>query len=180
MPENRGQQPSGDVAPVRRHADLNEVLASATRLACEILKSDAATIALLDENGYLTFCRQHGLSPQFGERWHCHPTESITGTVFRTGRPDVISDLLAESKYAGEPLACEGLRTLLVLPLKTGEDVTGCLSIGDRRPRHFSPLDVQLAGLFADQVAISIENTRLYEGEQRQRCWRCCRPPPPV
>ncbi len=169
MPENPGQQSSGDVAPRRRHADLNEVLASAARLACEILKSDAAMIALLDEKGYLTFRRQHGLSPQFGERWHCHPTESITGTAFRTGQPHVISDLFAERKYAGEPLAWERLRTLLVLPLKMGEDVTGCLCIGDRRPRHFSPLDVQLAGLFADQVATSIENTRLYEEEQRQR-----------
>jgi diguanylate cyclase (GGDEF)-like protein len=169
MPENRGQQSFGDVAPVRRHADLNEVLASAARLACEILKSDAAMIALLDEKGYLTFRRQHGLSPQFGERWHCHPTESITGTAFRTGQPHVISDLFAERKYAGEPLAWERLRTLLVLPLKMGEDVTGCLCIGDRRPRHFSPLDVQLAGLFADQTATSIENTRLYEEEQRQR-----------
>jgi len=169
MPENLGQQSSGDVAPRCRHADLNEVLASAARLACEILKSGAATIALLDEKGYLTFRNQHGLSPQFGERWHRHPTESITGTVFRTGRPQVISDLLADRKCAGDPLVREGLRALLVLPLKAGEDVTGCLCIGDRRPRHFSPLDVQLAGLFADQVATSIENTRLYEGEQRQR-----------
>ena len=169
MPENPGQQSCGDVEPRRRHADLNEVLASATRLACEILKSDAATIALLDENGYLTFPGQHGLSPQFGQRWHRHPSKSITGTVFRTERPQIVSDLFAESKYAAEPLAGEGLRTLLVLPLQVGEDVTGCLCIGDRRPRQFSPLDVQLAGLFADQVAISIENTCLYEGEQRQR-----------
>jgi diguanylate cyclase (GGDEF)-like protein len=169
MPENWGQQSSGDVAPGRRHADLNEVLASATRFACEILKSDAATIALLDEEGYLGFRSQHGLSPQFGKRWHRHPTESITASVFRTGRPQFISDLLAERKYAGEPLTCEGLRTLLVLPLKMGEGVTGCLCVGDRRPRHFSPLDVQLAGLFADQVATSIENTHLYQAEQRQR-----------
>ena len=169
MAENWRQQSSGDAAPLRRHADLNEVLASATRLACEILKCDAATIALLDEKGYLTFRSQHGLSPQFGERWYRHPTESMTGSVFRTRRSQVISDLLAESKYAGEPLMCEGLRTLVVLPLKAGEDVTGCLCIGDRRPRHFSPLDVQLAGLFADQVAISIENTRLFQEEQRQR-----------
>jgi len=169
MTKNRGQQSFGDVAPGRGHADLDEVLAAAIRFACEILKSDAATIALLDEKGFLGFRSQHGLSPQFGERWHRHPTESITGTVFRTARSYVISDLLAERKYAGEPLAREGLRALMVLPLKAGEDVTGCLCIGDKRPRHFSPLDVQLAGLFADQVAISIENTRLYEGEQQQR-----------
>ena len=169
MTANLGQHSSGDVAPERRRADLNEVLASATRLACEILKSDAATIALLDEKGFLGFRSQYGLSPQFGERWHRHPAESITGTVFRTGRPCVISDLVAERKHAGEPLACEGLGALLVLPLKAGEDVTGCLCIGHRRLRHFSPTDAQLAGLFADQVAISIENTRLYEAEQRQR-----------
>ena len=169
MPENRGQQSSGGVAPRRRQADLNEVLASATRLACEILKSDASTIALLDEKGCLTFRGQHGLSPQFGERWHRHPTESITGSVFRTGRPSVASDLLADRKCAGDPLAGEGLRSLLVVPLRTGDDVTGCLCIGDRRPRHFSPLDVQLAGLFADQVALSIENTRLCEQEREQR-----------
>jgi diguanylate cyclase (GGDEF)-like protein len=169
MTEKCGQQSSGSLAPARRHADLDEVLASATKFACEILKSDAATIALLDEKGFLAFRSQHGLSPQFGERWQRHPTESLTGTVFRTGRSHVISDLVAERKHAGEPLAGERLRTLLIVPLRPGENVTGCLCIGDRRPRQFSPIDVQLAGLFADQVAISIENTRLYEAEQRQR-----------
>ena len=169
MPSEYGKQSLINLAPGRRQADIDEVLASATPLACEILKSDAATIGLLDDGGHLAFRSHHGLSPQFAESWHRHPTESIAGAVFRTGRPYVTSGLLADRKCAGDPLASEGLRTLLVVPLRTGDDVTGCLCIGDRRPRHFSPLDVQLAGLFADQVAISIENTRLYEGEQRQR-----------
>ncbi len=169
MPENWGQQSSGDVAPARGHADLDEVLGSSIRFACEILKSDAATIALLDEKGLLGFRSQHGLSLQLGEGWHRHPAESVIGIVFRTGRPHVISDLLAEREYAGGPLARERLRSVIILPLKTGEAVTGCLCVGDRRPGHFSPIDVRLAGLFADQVAMSIENARLYQAERRER-----------
>ncbi len=169
MPKSRSRQSPSEATPSRRQADLDEVLASAVRLACDILKSDSASIALADEKGVLAVHTQHGLSPRFVSRWRKRSNEGLTGIVFRTGQPYVSPDLLADEHYKGTALTKEGLRALLVVPLKVEDAVVGCLYIGQKNRRDFSSEEVQLASLFAGHVSMSIESATLLQQEREQR-----------
>jgi len=169
VPRSRSRQSPSEATPSRRQADLDEVLASAVRLACDILKSDSASIALADEKGVLAVHTQHGLSPRFVSRWRKRSNEGLTGIVFRTGQPYVSPDLLADEHYKGTALTKEGLRALLVVPLKVGNAVVGCLYVGQRICRDFSSEEVQLASLFAGHVSMSIESATLLQQEREQR-----------
>ncbi|MCJ7831030.1 MAG: GAF domain-containing protein, partial [Dehalococcoidia bacterium] len=82
--------------------NLDEVLSSAVKLACDILKSDNASIALADEEGVLTLRTHRGVPPRFASRWRKRSSEGLSGIVFRTGQPYVAPDLGAEKHYVGK------------------------------------------------------------------------------
>jgi diguanylate cyclase (GGDEF)-like protein len=156
-------------AELRHCVNLDEVLSSAVKLACDILKSDNASIVLADEKGILTFRAQHGVPPRFASRWRKRSSEGLSGVVFRTGQPYVSPDLQADTEYKGKGLAQGWLRALLVVPLKIGDGVRGCLYVGQKSVRAFTPEEVRLASLFADHVSMFIESTTLLEQERQQR-----------
>jgi GAF domain-containing protein len=54
-------------------------------------------------------------------------------------------------------------RSVLGVPLKWQGQLRGVITIVDRRPFRFSEVGVDVISLFADQVAIALENVRLYE-----------------
>ncbi len=56
----------------------------------------------------------------------------------------------------------------LGVPLVVGERVIGMLSVDSKQPDYFTPAHSRLASAFADQVAIAIENARLYAAEQKR------------
>lgn len=61
----------------------------------------------------------------------------------------------------------EYIRSWLGVPLVVEDRVIGILTLDRDEPGMFSPVDVQLVTVFADQAAIAIENARLFEEELR-------------
>jgi GAF domain-containing protein len=55
------------------------------------------------------------------------------------------------------------------IPLLAKDKVIGFLNLDSRIPGFFSNDDAAIAQTFANQVAIALENTRLFELEQRRR-----------
>ncbi|MCF6277435.1 MAG: GAF domain-containing protein, partial [Anaerolineales bacterium] len=55
----------------------------------------------------------------------------------------------------------------MALPMVVGEDVIGILDIQSEETGAFSTDDIEVLTILADQVAIAIENTRLYEQSQQ-------------
>ncbi|MCJ7491466.1 MAG: GAF domain-containing protein, partial [Dehalococcoidia bacterium] len=168
-PQSRDEQSAVGTAKHCVDINLDEILSSAVNLACDILGTDTASIALADKEGTLTFRTQRGLSPRFARRWRRMSSEGLTGIVFRTGQPYASPDLQTDEHYSGTALAQEGVRALLLLPLKTGDEVIGCLYVGHRTPHDFSPDEVRLASLFADHVSMSVKSTTLLQQERQQR-----------
>lgn len=55
------------------------------------------------------------------------------------------------------------------VPLKTRDRVLGCLSIAHDSPGQFTQADLEIATAFAAQVVVAVENTQLFQTEQRRR-----------
>jgi diguanylate cyclase (GGDEF)-like protein len=56
-----------------------------------------------------------------------------------------------------------GYPSLLVVPLIYGSAALGSLVIAGRRPRLFSASKIDMLGVLANQVAVSLENARMYQ-----------------
>jgi signal transduction histidine kinase len=98
-----------------------------------------------------------------------HPVTSLTspvvGLVGQTGEAQLVNDILNDTtfKLAG---SSKHTRAELAVPIKIGDKVTGILDIEADRARAFNGLDLFTAQTLADQLAVAIENARLYEQAQ--------------
>jgi PAS domain S-box-containing protein len=86
--------------------------------------------------------------------------ETICGLVAGTGEPLLIPDIAKEPRYL-HPKEATG--SGIVVPLKFKGQVIGLIDVETRQVNAFDESDVAVLQLFADQVAVAIENARLYE-----------------
>jgi GAF domain-containing protein len=84
------------------------------------------------------------------------------GFVAQTGRPRIVN--LENSEFAAlrNPELSETLSEL-VLPLKSGDQIIGVLDIQSVESNTFVETDISTLSILADQVAITIQNSFLYE-----------------
>jgi PAS domain S-box-containing protein len=94
--------------------------------------------------------------------------EGLSGRVAQSGEALAIGDY---SRWEGRAAVYteSPFRRVLGVPLKVGGRVIGVINVtDDERAGEFSQDEVRLVSLFADQVAIAVENARLYEAAQRE------------
>ncbi len=92
--------------------------------------------------------------------------ESIVGWVAQTGEPILANDVSADPRYRSVE-ALRDTRAELAVPVKIGNKVLGVLDIESTEADAFGEADLFTAQTLADQLAVAIENARLYE-ETRQ------------
>ncbi|MCL7454454.1 MAG: GAF domain-containing protein, partial [Anaerolineae bacterium] len=87
--------------------------------------------------------------------------------------PDVRSDTAMARRFqdgAGQELDTTFgyVRSWLGVPLMVKEEVMGMLTLDHEEPDFYGPPQAGLVHAFANQVAVAIENARLYEAEQER------------
>lgn len=89
---------------------------------------------------------------------------AVVQSVRRTRTPVIVEDASAPSRFASCPWISGGnTRTVLALPLVRGADLSGVLYLeNDLTSGVFTQERLELLGLLSSQMAIAIENARLY------------------
>ena len=89
----------------------------------------------------------------------------VSGQVIRSGEPVIVNDTSGNRHLHAERDEKFGYRTrnLVVVPLKSSERTIGTLCAINKKEGSFDQSDVELLGLIAGTVAISIENARFSE-----------------
>ncbi|TAK30071.1 MAG: HAMP domain-containing protein [Chloroflexota bacterium] len=113
------------------------------------------------------------------------PGESIPGRVFQTGtavlcrRPEEIATLLENTSPENIVLLHQArgqldrALTVLCAPLSTKTGIVGSLMLeSSHSDRPFAESDIKLVQAIADQVAVAVENARLYDEVQRKEAVR--------
>jgi nitrate/nitrite-specific signal transduction histidine kinase len=91
---------------------------------------------------------------------------SLNGRSALENRPVLVNRVDLEPGYQSDA-HLPGTRSELAVPLRAGEQVLGTLDVHSSQDNAFSPEDLVVIQSLADQVAIAIENARLY-GETRR------------
>jgi GAF domain-containing protein/HAMP domain-containing protein len=90
----------------------------------------------------------------------------IVGSVGKTGAARVALDVGQDAVFFNNPDLPE-TRSEAALPLKVRDSIIGVLDVQSERPGAFTENDVNILAILADQIAIAIENTRLFEQTQQ-------------
>lgn len=105
--------------------------------------------------------------PDFYERFRKIPIRrTIFGIVILEGRPNISNDVRNDPLHRGAPRGHPPVETFLGVPLKVREQTIGMIGVANR-PGGYDAGHERLLSTFANQVAVAIENARLYE-RQRQ------------
>ena len=145
--------------------DLDELLGIIMTTASEVMRTEAASLMLLDKKtNDLEFrvalgCKASNLKESFRIKMG----EGIAGAVAKSGKSIVVNDVRKDKRFAGRFDKSTGFVTkaILCVPMHVQGKITGVLEAIN--PRHpFSQNDLHLFEIFADQAAIAAENARLH------------------
>lgn len=92
---------------------------------------------------------------------YTHPrVNGITHTVATTGEAIVVTDMQSHDLFHNAPANWSG--SIIGLPLKIGARVVGVLNVARVETVGFTPAEMRVLRLLADQAAMAIENARLH------------------
>jgi GAF domain-containing protein len=114
-------------------------------------------IAANSEGGRRMLARRHRL--KIGE-------QGIVGHVAATGE-ERVARVVGEDRVFFENPDLPTTQSEAALPLRTGGKVLGVLDVQSTAEDAFTPEDIEILKVLADQVSLAIDNTRLFETTQR-------------
>ncbi len=147
--------------------DLDQTLQLSARVVAEEMQADLCSIYLYDEASRELILRAtNGPRPHGGGHFALRMGEGYSGWVADKGHPLLAKDACTDKGFAYEARAYSPeFHGLLSIPIIffTGVKLEGVMSIQTREPREFTPEEVGFLEVVAGQLAMNIENGRLYE-----------------
>jgi signal transduction histidine kinase len=147
---------------------VESLLATIAQACGRLFDSNSVAFRLV-EGDELVLCGIWGHTEEVLSSARLKIGESLTGIVAATGKPLVVRDPIADPRLIPahhDGYRRLGIRAFLGVPVKTGDQIAGVLTIRTSRACGFSADDMQLATAFAAQAAVAIENARLFSQEQ--------------
>jgi len=87
--------------------------------------------------------------------------EGLTNTVARSGEQIMIGDMKNHPLYKDSPVEQEG--SIIGIPLKFNDNVVGVMNLSKSVTGGFTPSELRLLELLADQAAVAISNASLHQ-----------------
>ena len=146
--------------------DLHASAAGVLETLGAMLGMNRGTITLLDPAGQdLAIQVSHGLTPEEHERGRFRIGEGITGTVFETGEPIVVSDLQADPRFVnktGARIAPAGQKlSFLAVPITVHGETLGVLGVDRLFPEGMDSVDEDLRVLTKERIQADVPDMQI-------------------
>ena len=147
--------------------EIEELLRFTTAKISMLLEAENTSIILVDKNElYLPLVNEKAATPPELVNGHRFPmNRGICGWVIREGKGLVVSTATEDPRYDPhiDNIGVSGLRSILCTPLQSKGAIIGAIATKNKLDSMFSEEDLHLLNTLAGNLAISIENARLYK-----------------
>ena len=150
---------------------LEVLLPLITRLVSERFDFYHVGIFLIDDTrrfAYLQAANSEGGQRMLARGHRLDVGKGLVGTVAQTGNPRIALDVGSDAAFFDNP-DLPDTRSEMALPLNFRGKKIGVLDVQSTKPGAFSESDANTLGILGDQVAIAIENARLFGQTQQAR-----------
>ena len=153
---------------VSKSLELSQVLSSAINNITDVMQVEIALVFLLDEeSGQLILAAHRGVSAEFVQSMgKLEPGEGFNSRVAETGEPLYIEDASQDPELSQIVVREEGIRSQLIVPLKSKGKVTGTLCVAARTQRPVLPEELGLVTAIGNQIGVAVDNAHLYQQQQ--------------
>ncbi len=149
---------------------VEDVVSLVVQAATRALHAEGCSLFLWNDREQRIVMRATtGAAPELVGQVGYRSGEGLTGWVFLERRPANVPDVAADPRWKQEPeqektLPAGQIISALMVPLVVGEKILGVLGVANKiGAPAFTDNDQSLLTTLAGQVAIAIENARLYE-----------------
>jgi adenylate cyclase len=150
--------------------DLDVLLARIMHATTELLDADRSTLFLHDRKTGELFSRvAEGLSVK---EIRFRSSAGIAGAVFSSGKTENIADPYHDPRFNKDVDRRTGYRTesMLTMPIINKADVCiGVTQVLNKRGGKFTSRDESRLGAFTAQIAVALENAKLFEDVLREK-----------
>jgi diguanylate cyclase (GGDEF)-like protein/PAS domain S-box-containing protein len=146
---------------------LQDLLDAMLQRLVHVMDADVARIRLLsDEGGSLAVGATVGFDDDADDA--STVGDGFAGQVVQSRAPVILDDV-APDMLVSPTLRALGLRSLVGVPLLSGERLVGVLHVGSVLPNRFGDPDVDLLRLAGDRIAIAVDRAQADEAERTAR-----------
>jgi sigma-B regulation protein RsbU (phosphoserine phosphatase) len=148
--------------------DLDELIKLVMEIAQSVMKAEASSVMLINEEKNIlecTFARGE-VGDQLQNKIQLQMGEGIAGWVAKTGEPQIVPDVSVDPRFAAKVDNSTGFRTrtILAAPLMVKDKIIGVAEVINRIDGEaFNEENLELFSTFCRQVAMAIENARMYQ-----------------
>ncbi len=144
---------------------LDEILQLTVTVTAQLLGSKICSLMLLDEAKQTLVIRAtQALSPAYRNKPPIKVGQSISGRAVKEREPISVLDVIKDNGYMFPEIARrEGLRSLLCVPMVMQDRVIGVLNCYTAHEHRFSEDEIRVLSTVANQAAVAIEHTRLFD-----------------
>jgi len=150
--------------------EMQKVLDRALGYCLDLTQSAFGFIGLLNGSEQMDVAAIKGFEPsdpRFYEKFRLIPVRpSVFGVVITNRRSKISNDVLHDPDRVGQPPGHPRTHTFMGVPLQVGERVIGMIGVANKLSGYTAD-EERLLSTFANQVAVAIENARLYEDQRR-------------
>jgi len=174
--EQKVEQRTGELAAlydvtaaVNQSLELDTVLKEVIKKISEIFRFDATRIFLLDpQTEELNLRASFETHPEFWVQVSTFKLgQGVVGTVAKTGEPLIFEDALTDPRYKAlshsKATQRAGFSFFAAFPIKARGRTGGTIVFIGLKPRKLAADEVRLLTSMADQIAVAVENTTLFE-----------------
>jgi len=144
--------------------DVEQVLHDSLRQVLEVMDVEAGLVFRLNKGaGKLELVAYDGVSEEFARGVDkLRIGEGLNGWVAQNGKPLVVKDASADPRLTREVVRKEGIKSLLIVPMKCVNEVKGTIGIASREYREFDEEDKGFLTTVGNEICVCSENARLY------------------
>jgi GAF domain-containing protein len=149
--------------------DVEELLKQTTIIISERFGFYHAGIFLIDQAGEYALLRasnSEGGRRMLARQHKLRIGQGVVGFVSARGEPRIVLDTGAEAIHFKNP-DLPFTRSELALPMRVRGRTIGVLDVQSTDPNAYTEEDTRILQVLADQLALAIENARLYNESQR-------------
>lgn len=153
---------------------FDDLVRDMLRIVIENAGADRAVLLLMDDGvPHITAVTSVQATPELGLHIPLHDATDVCRPVvlqaLRTGSTTIVDDTQADEGLQTDPyIIAHGPRSIMVLPIAHQAKQVGLLYLENSSTTHvFTPDRSRVLQLLSSQIAISIENARLYAEQER-------------
>ena len=141
--------------------DLPTVLDAVVKEAMRLVADTRIVHIFLYRNRKLDFGASLDSKGQKNRIYSEPRKNGLTDTVARKGKIVIVDDMQKHPLFKDAPEDWNG--SIVGIPLKTGDTVVGAMNLSRHNTGPFSPLELRLLHMLADQAAVAISNASLHQ-----------------